>query len=565
MKKIIALLLALVLAFGMVACGSTTSTTAPGETEVDITEEYHGELPLVKEGEDNKLTIGIRVTPNCTNYDDNDYTRWLEEQTGVDIEFVQFAGTSKDAGTQAALMMAGGEELPDIFFAFGGIGKAKSEEYGKDGYFVDLAPYFEKYNHYQLESFQYLFGDNWEEPYNLLMSRAVEPETGGIYAFPTLQEVPLDNPLYHTWINQEWLDTLGLQAPTNIDELYDVLVAFRDQDPNGNGKKDEIPIIGRADNVYADIVMYLVNAFIFCNNSYHFNVTDGQLWLPYTTDEYREALIFVKKLVDEGLLSTLTWTQTEGELDALINGTTGEYTCGIICGHADVAFQTGNDSIYKYVPLAPLADATGEGGYAPMKTYGLTYTTNITADCENPLLAFKFIDFMQCQESALRQRWGAFGIDWTWADPGTKGHMGGEAKIKLLNPNMWNEQTNTCWHTVNSVSSESFFEQQVMGDGTGWADVKNAKLVENWKNVTGAGQPEEVFTVVAYNEEENEVRDDLRADLINYFKVARSDFANGVKDPSNDNDWQTYLDGAEALSCDEWIACEQSAYTRMTQ
>ena len=36
-------------------------------------------------------------------------------------------------------------------------------------------------------------------------------------------------------------DNLGLEAPTTVDELYDVLVAFRDNDPNGNGQKDEIP------------------------------------------------------------------------------------------------------------------------------------------------------------------------------------------------------------------------------------------------------------------------------------------------------------------------------------
>ena len=47
-------------------------------------------------------------------------------------------------------------------------------------------------------------------------------------------------------INQTWLDKLGLEKPTTLGELKDVLIAFRDKDPNGNGKQDEIAIDCRA-------------------------------------------------------------------------------------------------------------------------------------------------------------------------------------------------------------------------------------------------------------------------------------------------------------------------------
>lgn len=45
----------------------------------------------------------------------------------------------------------------------------------------------------------------------------------------------------HFFINRTWLDRLGLAVPTTIEELTDVLRAFRDRDPNGNGLADEIP------------------------------------------------------------------------------------------------------------------------------------------------------------------------------------------------------------------------------------------------------------------------------------------------------------------------------------
>jgi len=39
-------------------------------------------------------------------------------------------------------------------------------------------------------------------------------------------------------IRQDWLDNLGLKAPTNMDEFEAVIKAFTEDDPDGNGQKD---------------------------------------------------------------------------------------------------------------------------------------------------------------------------------------------------------------------------------------------------------------------------------------------------------------------------------------
>ena len=65
---------------------------------------------------------------------------------------------------------------------------------------------------------------------------------GHIYCIPTLQELRLSV----GWVVRgDWLQKLGLQEPQTLDEFYNMLVAFRDKDPDGNGVKDTIPLTVR--------------------------------------------------------------------------------------------------------------------------------------------------------------------------------------------------------------------------------------------------------------------------------------------------------------------------------
>ena len=57
------------------------------------------------------------------------------------------------------------------------------------------------------------------------------------------------------WINKAWMDTLGLEEPKSFDELYEVLKAFKEGDPNGNGEADEIPL-SISDNKYNSLLSY---------------------------------------------------------------------------------------------------------------------------------------------------------------------------------------------------------------------------------------------------------------------------------------------------------------------
>lgn len=51
-------------------------------------------------------------------------------------------------------------------------------------------------------------------------------------------------------IRQDWLDNLGLEAPTTIDEFEEVIRAFTEDDPDGNGEKDTYGFTYEGDTIY---------------------------------------------------------------------------------------------------------------------------------------------------------------------------------------------------------------------------------------------------------------------------------------------------------------------------
>ena len=578
MKKALALLLALIMLLSLAACGGTTAETGDDSGSVYTEEmanaefrgvytdpQWDGSLPLVQEGEDNKITIGLVASANVTDYDENVYTKWLEEQTGVDIEFVMFAGSSSDAKTQISLMIAGGEEMPDIILGVS-VGKAVMKEYGRDGYFLNMSEYLATDAYYLNQSLreQYPTEEAYNNKVHSLKGTIMDPKTGGMYGFPYNYLTPLDTPDNHLWINQQWLDNLGLKAPTNIDELYDVLVAFRDNDPNGNGLKDEVPMVGIDKKRNYDVVSYIINAFMYYLPNYRVGVENDVVYSFYDQPEYREAILFINKLVKEGLLSPLTWTQSSAEMKALMNPSQGELTVGIGALPGE-GFQEGNQSVEAYVPLDYMDAATPRGGYFPMYDDTFSYSNYITADCDNPRLAFRLLDFMASGDSYLRQYYGEYGVDWEFVPEGETmpGHSGGDAKVIVLKPAVFQSVNAQNWHSQHSMCSEGYWQRyQPAHDGSYLGNIFGDLQIQ-YENCVNRGQPEQVFYVMARNDEEDEIFNDYNGDLGSFIEQSRAKFCTGEMDPSNDTQWDQYISDLYGLHYKEaWVDVAQAVWDR---
>ena len=97
-------------------------------------------------------------------------------------------------------------------------------------------------------------------------------------------------------MRQDWLDKLGLEQPKTLDDFYNVLKAFKEKDPNGNGIADEIPFSGR---MKRRTLISFVEAFGLTDNFY---VRDGVVDHGLLDPQMPEALAFLNKLYTEGLV-----------------------------------------------------------------------------------------------------------------------------------------------------------------------------------------------------------------------------------------------------------------------
>ncbi len=610
MKKTLALFLALILTFGLVACGGGTTTTPPdvlvsdpveepetpempvipGEEPEEIGEwegdyetatfddirkygfgstKWDGSLPLTTSGE--KVSVGLRANGSVSNYDTNPMTKWIEEKTGIDLEFVVFLGAPNDVHTQWSMMFNGGEKMPDMLYTKD-LGNGPRSEYVDAGYLMNVAGYYLTDSYYWTEAFL-LANGNDPERYAMMLNNICQysssQQSGKVYGFVDVYDDPLDLTASEVLINAEWLEKLYLQMPTTVDELYNVLVAFRDQDPNGNGKKDEVPMMGLTHTLGRGVDNYLVNAFIQFVGRRKVMIEDGKAFAYHDQDEYREALIFINKLVSEKLLSHLAFTGSSSDLIRMLNPNRdkGEPAIvGVTCGWVGGDYMDYSDTIFTYVPVPALADATGRGGYAMFEAPSVQTVWSLTSDCKNPQLCWRMLDLLHSKEGYLISRWGQEGVDWDYIENTEfkdmaegNGAFGGTARFVAYNQGF---RQDARWFWVCTYANIPNFEQFIHPTADDYVNTMFRKAYANAANLWNSRRPEEELLVFLRTAEEDELFHEFNTELSTVVNTGFKEFCLGIRDPKDDAAWNEYLGELKALKFERWAEFGQASYDR---
>ena len=534
MKKVISLLLVFMMILGIATGCGTSEKVVNGNGET--------------------LTVGIPQNANVTSYDDNAFTKYIEDALNIKLEFVYFAGSSSEYTQQLSLMAAGNEKFPDVIWGFTGMSHYTMNEFGEDGYFMDLTELMKDAKNYQaalakLEKSEQKF----------ITEKSVNTKNGEIYGMPYYGVMAIDNLQQLMYINQTWLDAVGMTAPTTTEELYNVLNAFKTQDPNNNGINDEIPLLAKANND-RDITSYIINAFLYYDVYTPINITDGKVWDPVSSDEYRQALIYANKLCAEGLLSDLSYTLTsQTEFEALISPQDGVSKVGIWCGHPSVWTSSNATNLNEYVALTPLGAATEKGGYTVVRPRDLAFSCNISSQCKNPELAMQFIDLFYLDETVTRMRHGEKDVDWV---EGTGTNMcGNESTISIVNGDAF-FQGNSTWCVVGAgiLTEDNFLA--ITSEGEARQGEINRLLQESWKVLQEGKKVKEEATGLIYTQEEYSTRDEIASVYNSYVKEQCVKFVTGELNPDNDNQWNEYLTTLKSIGQQKILDVAQSAYNR---
>ena len=271
------------------------------------------------------------------------------------------------------------------------------------------------------------YAPNIEAALNLPGVReAMTMPDGNIYSFPYIVEAGVV--AFSPWINQEWLDNLGLAMPTTVDEFTNVLRAFRDGDPRGDG----VPVIpftvDPQNHTITNMTGYWgINAAAQGPYAYmHF--TGSEFVFAPALDEFRQMMIWFASLWDEGLLDPEMFTQDRAMWTA--NGRNGLF--GVSTAYAPVDFAEEFEAVLPdgrivirtaYEPLPVLravdgvrpvwrrnADEVGtniDGN--PVGIQILRSQIFITNAAENPATIVRYFDHIFSPLQSIQTHWGLLG------------------------------------------------------------------------------------------------------------------------------------------------------------
>lgn len=553
-KRTLAFFLCILCVLNLVAC---TGKTQPAKNQTEAIQSETAQSSektddvSAKTTERQKLTILLAQNTLVEDYDTNRLTKLIEEKANVDLEFVYLP--SVDAAEKLSVMINSGEKLPDVVNF--NIDKNAMFKYVNQGAFIALDDYIidgtnmKKYN------------DLYPE-YNILKN--ITSPDGHIYTIPSFSDVHVSNEVrFKYWINKTWLDALGMEMPTTTEEFYNVLKAFKENDPNGNGKADEIPLIGST-GWSADVNKFLINAFGFCNQGDMWFIHDNKIDVSYAQNFYKEALDYISKLSAENLLDTTSYTMDLTAMKTLINNQDTSLVGCFAYTSNDVISEP--DRFTDYVALSPLTGPNGYCGASVVVAMPKPYWF-VTADCENPELAFMVGDMLFDEEMYYDERYGEENVNWQWVDDSVVGAyeaLGIESKTMITN-NIWTESQNTHWRceqpcvAITAQYSDVYFTEDQCAENPEYA--RNNLL---WDGICEYYMNKADSSVyigdLSFTEEEIEQIQDIRASLKTFVGEQTVLFATGAR---NIDEWDDYLAELNEIGLPVFLEICQQAYDRI--
>ena len=417
------------------ASGSTASgSTASGELTAEEKEavdagiiNLDGTLPIIKDPKAFEEKYG-KISMLLVNSADRVVApgelamvkKWAED-TGVEFDWKPIPG--EGAQEKINLMLASGDDLPDVFWNFGD-GKSGNivVQYADQDIFIPTENLINNYMP-SLKKILDAHPTYWTE---------IKAPDGHTYGFPYIEEmyglVLTGGPLL---INKNWLDKVGKKVPTTVDEWVDCLKAFRDGgDLNGNGKADEIPMatwFGANDtfgsyNMFYRFTGAFGQADSYCGgNAYadHLRLIDGKVTFTAMDPAFKDTAAFFNMLNKEKLIwnGSFESDASAAYQSSLIKEDVARIGCFGTWTDQEITNLDVHDEYVAVPRLKGTKGGTGfENNYSELQD---SSDTAITTSCKFPHVVARFVDYMVGDPAiSIQSNWGAEGYNYKKDDKG---------------------------------------------------------------------------------------------------------------------------------------------------
>ena len=551
-KKIFSLLLAAIMTMGVVSsCGGndgsssegsstdTQSSSAEGsEAAAETVEGVNLEgYPIVND----PMTVTMMGNKAAIHgeWDTLEFFDIMEEMTNISFEFDTPASEVLEEKKNLALNSG---TYAEVMFGTN-LSRDQQVKYGSQGILLPLEDLIEKYCPNIMACFEANPG----------VRNSMTAPDGHIYS---LAQVATNGPLKATnlWINKDWMDALGIaddELPTTAEEFEELLIRFRDEDPNGNGEQDEVPFVIFDDaNKGMSLYNYMLPWFGVLSPQFYVD-DDGVIHYGMIEENAKVGMEYIHNLYAEKLIDNDCFVT--GAAEAQAKGAEGRVGSGF---HALPRFVFGNMTIEEEAtyPCMPALSSDVNPEQTTTKNTGISQGTfALTDKCseEVQVAMMRWLDYLYSEDGSWLIHYGPEGHIWEPSpnNPDMAVYIQPEDG-RNTEEVRGGEITPDC-----GVACPKWVRPTTEG---AWDDVQQqARIQWSEKNLNPYAKmtlPDMFFTT-----EEQAELDVLSTDLKKYMTENNAKFITG--DQSFD-EWDAYVQGYKDMGIDRMIEIYQTAYDR---
>lgn len=545
-NKSVAAVLSMAMTLSLLAgCGGTqTDTGAQSGTQSSSAEAEAGnasaefnsagvpELPLKE-----PVTLDVMAVADpsvSVDYENMAFWKMVEEETGVKVNWTVAKG---DEFTQKKNLMFASGEYPDVILG-GGINANEEESYGVEQQI--LVPLDEYVNEEWMPNY-----------YGLLETRPnfrkqMIATDGHIYSISRAWEIGY-NSGGHFFINKQWLDNLGLEVPETMEEFEAVLQAFKNDDPNGNGEADEIPLELVLKDDASCAVTNIFGLFGQLDVPGHLVLEDDQVVFSAAQEGYRDGLEWIHTAYADGLIDTEAFSQDMSTYYAKIKG--GNVGCFIGWRLSGMA-HTFDGMEEQFVCMNPPKVDGTETLWYKTEAAAMTGGAAITIANEHIAETIAWLDYLMNPDIAFQARQGILG---TYQELDDSGKF--VMKAKEDGSEYTNEEINAdcpgpggLFFLTSDVIKEKYTLSQLHLEKYPYCEQYEAYLCEQSPDLISRGR---------LSQEDRDTNSRLKTDIDKFVDENTIRF---ISEGVTDNTWNTYLETLQSIGLEEYIALNQKSY-----